>query len=223
MSPFPLQEPYLSMVLLAASPAVFPKVGQLVRHAAPRVLENMIMPVASFYLGMIVSGPIGGMAASALWVYGGLALRLIWRVPVPGVALLAVLTLTVRTVVGMLSGSAVLFFLQPTLGIFCVSAAFFISLRGRRPLAERIARDLVPLPDHVAAHPGMRRFFVRQSLLWGCAQLVNGSFTLWMLLHEALETFLVVRTAGVAVLLGGTALWSMLDLRRTLGALQLRA
>ncbi len=212
------------MTLLAVPPAVvMPRMSAILRHAAPRVLEAMIMPVATFYLGMIVAGIPGGLTAAVAWVYGGAAWRLWRRTEVPGSVLLAAVMITVRVVLAVAFDDPRWFFLIPTMGVFCASAAFLCTVGARRPMAQRVTVDLVPMPEQVELHPLMRRFFVRQSLAWGCAQLANGAFTLWMLLHEALATFLVVRTAGVAVLLGGTALASVLDFRRTLGALQLRA
>ncbi|MFE3450919.1 VC0807 family protein [Nonomuraea sp. NPDC059194] len=218
------------MALLTAPPTpptppavVMPRLSSILRHAVPRVLEAMVMPVATFYAGMIVAGIPGGLAAAVAWVYGGAAWRLWRRTEVPGSVLLAAVMITVRVVLAVVFDDPKWFFLIPTMGVFCASATFLCTVGTRRPMAQRVAADLVPLPEHVERHPLMRRFFVRQSLVWGCAQLVNGAFTLWMLLHETLSTFLLVRTAGVAVLLGGTALASILDFRRTLGALQFRA
>jgi hypothetical protein len=65
----------------------------------------------------------------------------------------------------------------------------------------------------------MRRFFRRQSVLWGCAQLINAVLSLWLLFTMTTETYLVVRTLAVAVLLGGAGLISVLSLRRCLHAL----
>ncbi|MEU8246402.1 VC0807 family protein [Nonomuraea sp. NPDC048916] len=215
------------MTMLAAPPAgpVFelPRLPLLLRHAVPRIFEGMILPVAVFYAGMMVSGFVGGVVVAVVWVYGGVACRLARRRPVPGAVLLAAGTVTVRAVLALLSGSAVLFFLQPTLGVFCAAAAFLATARVRRPLARRVAEDLVPLPAHVLENPLMRRFFTRQSLVWGCAQLGNATLSLWLLLSQTIQTYLVVRTSAVAVLLTGAALLTLVDFRRCLRALELGA
>lgn len=65
----------------------------------------------------------------------------------------------------------------------------------------------------------MRSFFRRHSVLWGCVQLVNASLSLWLLLSQPAEGFLVVRTCAVAVLLSATGLVSLLAFRRALRAL----
>ncbi|MEV1239311.1 VC0807 family protein [Nonomuraea sp. NPDC050022] len=212
------------MTVLAApseAPAFeLPRFGRLVRHAVPRVFEGMILPVAVFYVGMILSGITGGIVVAVAWVYGGVVWRLARRRAVPGAVLLAAGTVTVRAVLALLSGSAVIFFLQPTLGVFCASAGFLATARLRRPLAQRVAEDLVPLPEHVIERPVMRRFFARQSLVWGCAQFGNASLSLWLLLSQTIQTYLIVRTAAVAVLLSGAALLTLIDFRWCLRALQ---
>jgi hypothetical protein len=190
----------------------------LLRHAAPRVIEGMLLPVAVFYVSLLFTGLYGALAVAVAWVYGGVLWRLVRRRPVPGTVLLAAGAITVRAVLAGATGSAVVFFLQPCLGVFCVSLAFLGTASLRRPLAQRVAMDLVPLPDHLLAHPVMRRFFRRQSLLWGYVQLANAVLTLWLLLSQTIETYLVVRTTVVAVLLGGAALASVLAFRRSLRA-----
>ncbi|WP_113699000.1 VC0807 family protein [Nonomuraea lactucae] len=200
-----------------------PRLTALLRHAVPRIFEGMILPVAVFYAGMLAAGPTGGVVVAVAWVYGGVVLRLARGRSVPGGVLLAAGMVTVRAALALLSGSPLLFFLQPTLGVFCASAAFLATARVRRPLARRVAEDLVPLPGHVLEEPVMRRFFSRQSLVWGCAQLSNATLSLWLLLSQTIQTYLVVRTSAVAVLLSGAALLTLVDFRRCLRALQRRA
>lgn len=208
------------MTMLAVSPAVaLPRMGVLLRHALPRVLESMVMPVAVFYLGLLVAGLAGAFAIAAAWVYGGLVWRLARRQTVPGGVLLASIMMTVRLALVLVFVDPRLFFLQPTLGVFCASAAFLVTAKARRPLAERVAADLVPLPERVVAHPRMRRFYTRQSLMWGLAQLGNGALSMWLLLTLPVETYVLVRALAVAVLLGGAALATVLDFRRSLRSL----
>lgn len=206
------------MTVLAAPPVfVMPSLGRLVRHAAPRLLEGMILPVAAFYAGMVLFGLTGGIVVAVAWVYAGVLLRVVRRRLVPGAMLLAAGTVTVRAVLGVLSGSAVIFFLQPTLGVFCAAGGFLFTMWGRRPLFRRVAEDLVPLPGHVLENPVMSRYFRRQSLMWGLVQLGNGSLSLWLLLTQPIATYLVVRTSAVAVLLTAAGVVALLDFRRSLG------
>ncbi|WP_344966485.1 VC0807 family protein [Streptosporangium fragile] len=209
-------------VLVSAPPAPvdLPPLGVLLRHAVPRVLESMFLPVAVFYVALVFTGEIGAVAVTVAWVYAGVAWRLVRRREVPGTMILAAVMVTVRVALVVVTENPIFFFLQPCLGVFCASMSFLLTAPLRRPLAQRVAVDLVPLPDHVQKHPQMRRFFMWQSVLWGCAQLLNAGLSLWLLFTQTLETFLLVRTSAVAVLLGGTALVSVLSFRRCLRRLQ---
>ncbi|GAA3443082.1 hypothetical protein GCM10018955_25200 [Planomonospora venezuelensis] len=189
------------------------------RHAAPRVLEAMVLPAAVFYAAMVFTGLYGALAVALAWVYGGVAWRLVRRRAAPGMMLLAAGAITVRVVLAVLNKNPVFFFLPECLGIFCASMAFLLTASLRRPLIQRVAADLVPLPDHLNEHPLMRRFFFRHSVLWGCAQFLNAGLSLWLLITLDTEMYLIVRTSAVAVLLGGAALVSALGFRRCLRAL----
>ncbi|MFC7646626.1 VC0807 family protein [Streptosporangium lutulentum] len=179
----------------------------------------MILPVAVFYAAFAVLGLYGALAVAVAWVYGGVVWRLVRRRAVPGTLMLAAGAVTVRAVLAGVTESSTLFFLPSCLGVFCASMGFLLTAPLRRPLAQRVASDLVPLPDHLLEHSLMRRFFMRQSVLWGCAQLVNAGLSVWLLFSLTTETYLVVRTSAVAVLLGGAGLISVLSLRRCLRAL----
>ncbi|MEU4830031.1 VC0807 family protein [Streptosporangium sp. NPDC023615] len=183
----------------------------------------MILPVLVFYVALLFTGPGVALGVAAAWVYGGVAWRLVRGDEAPGTLLLAAGTITVRVALTVATGNPIVFFLQPCLGVFCVSMGFLLTAPLRRPLIRRVVADLVPLPDHVTEHPRMRRFFVWQSVLWGCAQLLNAVLSLWLLLSQSLQTYLLVRTSAVAVLLGGAALVSVLSFRHCLRRLEARA
>ncbi|GII63250.1 hypothetical protein Skr01_33350 [Sphaerisporangium krabiense] len=205
-----------TLVLSPVARPAIPRISVLVRHAVPRVLEGMILPVAIFYVGYLAAGELGGVGMAVAWVYGGAVLRLIRRQPVPGTVLLAMLAVTVRAVLALVTGDLLIFFLQPTLGVYAASLAFLGTAAAPRPLIQRVTTDLVPIPEHLTDHPRMRRFFVHLSLLWGTVQFANGSLSLWLLLSESIETYLIVRTAAVAVLMVLAALASLLAFRRVL-------
>ena len=120
--------------------------------------------------------------------------RLLTRRGVPGVLLLGAVTITARTVVAIISGSVVVYFLQPTLGTALIATAFLLSVPLGRPLAARLAKDFCPIPDGVLANQHVRRFFLQISLLIAFAQLANAGITLWLLFSQSVATFLVVKT-----------------------------
>jgi hypothetical protein len=193
-----------------------PRLRTLARHAAPHVVEGTIVPLVLFLLMLHFVGVWGAVLIGLGWTYVAVARRLVTRQRVPGILLLTAVTLTARTAIAMLSGSVVLYFLQPTLGTALVAAAFLLSVPLRRPLAERLARDFCPIPSGVLAHAPVRRFFLQISLLWAFTQLANASVTLWLLLSQSLATFLVAKTLVSWGLTGGAILVSTLWFRRSM-------
>src|SRR5262249_61241412 len=117
---------------------------------------------------------------------------------VPGILVLTAVTLTARTIIAMVSGSVVVYFLQPTLGTALVAGAFLLSVPLGRPLAERLARDFCPIPSGVLAHAPVRRVFLQISLLWAFTQLANAPVTRWLPFSPSVATFLVAAPLGSA-------------------------
>ena len=171
-----------------------PRLRSLARHALPHVVEATLIPLGLFYLSLWLVGVWGALFAAIAWSYGAIACRLLTRRRVPGVLLLGAMALTVRTAIALGSGSVYVYFLQPTLGTMIVAGAFLLSVPAGRPLAERLAADFCPLPQSLLAHPAVRRFFVRISLLWGLASTLNAVVTLWLLVSQDLGTYLVAKT-----------------------------
>jgi hypothetical protein len=181
-----------------------PRLPRLALHALPRVFEGMIAPVVVFYAGLVLLGLGGALITAVAWVYGGILLRLVRRRPVPGTLLLAALGVTARAAMAALTGSAVVYFLQPTLGTLLVAMAFLASVPLRRPLAAKVANDLVPLPAAFLAHRRVHRFFLRVSLLWSLVVTLNTALSAWLLFRHSIVAYLWIRTPAVAFL-GATA------------------
>ncbi|MEO5874809.1 MAG: VC0807 family protein [Streptosporangiaceae bacterium] len=177
-----------------------PKLGVLLRHALPSFVEGVIAPVVVFYVALVALGQTGAVVVAVGWVFGAIGVRLARRSRVPGALMLAALGVTARAALAVGSGNPKLFFLQPTLGTLLVSGAFLASVPLGRPMAQKIATDLVPLPEAFLAHLRVRQFFLRISLLWALVFLVNAVISLWLLFHESLDTFLWLRTSLVTVL-----------------------
>jgi intracellular septation protein A len=203
-----------------------PRPGVAARHAARHVVDGVVVPLALFYGGLQLLGLTGAVVAALVWGYGALAMRLVARKKVPGVLVVTLLTLTVRGVVSLATGSVFVYFLQPTLGTLLMAVVFVGSVLARRPLAQRLAHDFMPLPDGFARQPWVRRFFARISLLWAFVFVANFAVSLWLLVTQTLEMYLVVRTTmslgltGLAIA-GSTALFVAMarwhDLRVAVG------
>jgi hypothetical protein len=124
--------------------------------------------------------------------------------------LLTTALLVVRTVVGLATGSTFLYFLQPTAQNFVFALALLATLGLDRPLLAKLADDFCAFPAAFSAHPQIRRFFRRISLLWAVVFLANGGMTLGVLATQTVGNFLIVSTAGSYSLVAagiGLSLW----------------
>lgn len=191
-----------------------PRLTTLLLHALPRVIEGMIAPVVVFYAGLAVLGLNGALVTAVGWVYGGIVVRLVRRRPVPGTLLLAALGISARAALAAVTGSAVVYFLQPTLGTMLVAMSFLASVPLGRPLAAKVASDMVPLPEAFLAHQRVRRFFRQISLLWSLTFTLNTGISLWLLFSQSIGTYLWLRTTVVAVLGAVAVLISIWGFRR---------
>jgi hypothetical protein len=193
-----------------------PRLRTLARHALPHVLEGTVVPLVLFLLTLRLVGVWGAVLIGLGWTYAALIRRLVTGRRVPGILVLGAVTLTARTVVAMVSGSVVVYFLQPTLGTALVAGAFLLSVPLGRPLAQRLARDFCPIPEDVLANTHVRRFFRQVTLLWAVTQLANASVTLWLLFSESLATFLVAKTLVSWGLTGTAIVVSTIWFRRSM-------
>ncbi|RCG30729.1 DUF3159 domain-containing protein [Sphaerisporangium album] len=193
-----------------------PRITALLRQAVPKLLEGVVAPLAVFYTALALLGLDGALIAAVSWVYAGVLWRVVRRRPIPGTMLLAAIAITARAAVGWWTGSAVVYFLQPELGTICISMAFLASVRLNRPLVQKLTLDYIHLPSAVLRHERVRRFFARITLLWAFVLLANSTVSIWLLLHQSIGTYLLVRTAVVAAISGVAVGISIYAFRRVL-------
>ncbi len=188
--------------MIPTSPIPVPRLTALARYAAPHLLEATVIPLALFYGGLQLLGLWAALLAALVWSYTSLLRRLVTRRRVPGMLMLGIVGLTARTALALATGSAFLYFLQPTVGTGLVAAVFLGSVLLGRPLALRLAADFMPLSEALLAHHGVRRFFLRVSLLWAAVFMANAGISLWLLVSQSLATFLWSRTVASVTLTG---------------------
>ena len=186
------------------------------RVLAWHLLEAALVPAGLFYLLFALTGFSGAVVAALSWSLTAVGWRVARRKPVPAVLVITTVVLVGRTVVGLLTGSALLYFLQPTLQNFLLAAALLASAPLRRPFLARLAKDFCAFPDTLSGHPRVHRFFQRMSLLWALVFAVNGVGTLVALAEATLGDFLVFSTAGSYTLVTSAALLSLHWFRRCL-------
>jgi hypothetical protein len=165
----------------------------MARHAIPNIVEASLIPLAVFYGALWTVGVWGGLIAALIWSYSAVIRRVVTRTRVPGLLLLGLVGITARTVMALASGSVFVYFLQPTLTTVLIGGIFLLSVPAGRPLAHRLAGDFCPLPESFMGAPAVRRFFARITLLWAFVQLTNAAVSIWLLVTQSVETYVLAR------------------------------
>jgi hypothetical protein len=188
-----------------------PSLRQLARRAVPQALEAAVVPAVLYLLAGNFLGPRLAMLAPLGWALGAISWRAMRGIRVPGMMVLALVTLLVRSVIAFAADSTFLFFVQPTIGGIGLAFAFLGSVVLDRPLARRFAADFAELPPEVLARPDVHRCFRRLSLLWGVYGILNAALGVWMLLALTPATYVMLRTplsiVGTAAMVAVSTLW----------------
>ena len=200
----------------SATDLELPRPAVIARRAVQVVLVTTAVPMALFYVTLSFAGLRAAVLTGAAWYYLDIARRLVRRQSVPATILVGALLITVRAVIAFLTGSAFIYFLQPTLGTVAVGGAFGVSALAGRPLARTLAEDYLPLTAAFVTHPRVAAFFPRVSLLWCAVNLVNAAVTYGMLLSASTGQFLLLKSIGGPALTAVAIVASVLWFRRTM-------
>jgi hypothetical protein len=195
---------HVLQVLHLPSPRAF------VRHALPSLVESTIGPAALFYVVLVTAGFKGALIAAVGWSYLAVFRRVLRRERVSGMLLLGLVLVSMRTAIAFATGSAFIYFIQPTMGTFLVAILFLVTALARRPLIERLAHDFCPFDPEFMKSEFLRRFFLRVSLLWAVVLTTNAGFVLMLLLRSSLKAFVIERTVATTVLTVGGVVLSVL-------------
>lgn len=186
-------------------------------HGGKHLLETVLVPLVLFYALYEIADFTGGILAALGWTVAAVVTRLVLRVRVPMVLWLMAAVLVGRTAVGFATGSAFLYFLQPSLQNFLIAFVLLASLPLERTFLAKLADDFCILPTEITGNARVQRFFRRVSLLWATVFAANGVGTLWALADTTVGGFVLVSTIGSAVLVAvGIAvslLWFRSELR----------
>lgn len=189
-------------------PIVIPNWRHACRHALPNVIEGKLVPVVLFIALLELSGVTAALLVALGWSIGSIGYRRATGRRVPGLVVLSAVTLLARTVAALVSGSLLVYFLQPTVTTVLVGIAFMASVAIGNPLALKLACDVLPFDEATRTHPIVHRFFVRLSAMWAVTSLINASITVWLLLTKSPTTFVLVKsvlgpaTAVVTIAIG---------------------
>jgi hypothetical protein len=182
------------------------------------LIEATVIPAVLFYTVLTSVGTNAAILAVLLWAYGALAFRLVRRYPVPPILILAVVGITVRTVVAVASGSTFIYFFQPVLGTVATACVFLLSLVVGRPMVARLASEFCPIAPETAGRPAVVRLFRGLTVLWAGVSLATAATTMVLLLVLPLATFVAAKTiSGLFITTAGivlTVTWSLRTAQR---------
>jgi hypothetical protein len=216
-------EPSAWMLVAGAHPsttrdgrAVLPKRPVLLavaRRGLPNLIEATIIPAVMFFVLVSTIGTSVAMAAVLVWSYGAILRRVVRSQPIPGILILATLGLTVRTLVGLLSGSTFAYFVQPVATTVVLAALFLGSVLIGRPVIARLADDFCPISPEVARRPGIVQLFAGLTILWAGVHLLTAMTTFGMLVSMSVPMFVALKTiACLSITIAAiviTILWAL--------------
>jgi len=190
-----------------------PLLYAVARRGLPNLIESTIIPAVMFFVVVkMINAPIA-MAAVLVWAYAAILRRVVRGSRIPAILVLATLGLTVRTLVGLLSGSTFAYFLQPIATTVALAAVFLGSVLIGRPVIARLAHDFCPIAPEVAGRPAVLRLFGGLTVLWAGVHVATAAITFGMLVSMPVATFVAFKTlACLAVTVGAivvTILWAL--------------
>jgi hypothetical protein len=163
------------------------------RRSAPSLIEATVIPSVLFYVFLVSVGPEAAMLAALTWSYGSVLRRVVSGQRIPGVLQLAVAGLTIRTLVGLMSGTF-MYFLQPIATTVALSLVFLGSLWWGKPMIARMASDFCPLDPEISGRPAVVRLFSGLTLMWAGVHLLSAGTTFAMLMSLPTATFVATKT-----------------------------
>jgi len=166
------------------------------RRGVPNIIESTMVPALLFFVLVTTVSAAAAMAGVLVWAYGAILRRVLQGKRIPGILLLATLGLTVRTVVGLLSGSTFAYFLQPVATTVALATVFLGSVLLKRPVIARLAHDFCPIAPEVADRPAVMRLFGGLTVLWAGVHFLTAITTLGMLVAMPVGTFVLVKTVA---------------------------
>ena len=188
------------------------------RRGLPGVIEASVVPSAIFAVVTGAFGATTAMLAVLVWGFATILRRALLGRAIPSLLALALVGLTVKTLVGVVSGSAFAYFLQPIATTAAIGAVFFGSVLIGRPVIAHIAHDFCPISPEVASRPSVVRLFAGLTVLWATVQFINAGATLGMLFSLPTTLFVVLKPALslliTAAAVTATVWWALRTARR---------
>jgi hypothetical protein len=187
------------------------------RRGLPSLIEATIIPSVLFYVFLVSINASAAMLAALVWTYGSALRRIAGGRRIPALLMLAVAGVTMRTIVGLMSGTF-LYFLQPIATTVALALVFLGSLLFERPIIARMASDFCPLDAEVSARPAVVRLFSGLTILWAGVHLLSAVTMFLLLVSLPTTTFVALKTPiSLAMTVSAVVLtvsWSIRTARR---------
>jgi len=188
------------------------------RRGVPSLVEATLVPTLLFLVVSATLGAAAAMASVLAWGFGAIGRRLLLGHRIPTILVLATVGLTVRTVVGLASGSTFAYFVQPVATTVVLAGIFAGSVVVGRPAIARLAHDFCPLEPTIAGRPAIARLFTGLTLLWAGVHLATAATTFGMLVSLPVPMFVALKTAASAAItvsaVAVTVMWALHTARR---------
>ncbi|MEP9363262.1 VC0807 family protein [Nocardioides sp. CN2-186] len=202
--------------LVVAEPRHCPSLRAVVGRVGLSLLIACAIPASLFYACFRVGGVWTAIFVALGWSYGAIAWRAATGRRPSGLLFLTALALTGRTLIALLTDSTFLYFLQPVITDGVFAAVFLLSLATARPMVARLAGDFYPMDDELSIRPRIQKLFWMLTLMWGLLCAGKATMTLWLLLSQSLETFVLVKSISVLAI-NGAAIMATIALAAAVG------
>ena len=166
------------------------------KRSLPHLLEATLIPAVLFWVALNVLGAGAAMITVFLWTGGAVVRRVVRGHRIPGVLILATIGLMVRTLVGILTGSTFMYFMQPIATTVVLAGVFLGSVLIGRPLVATLAADFCPIDTDLSSRPGVMQLFSGLTILWAMVHLANAAATFGLLISLPTATFVALKTGA---------------------------
>ena len=150
---------------------------RLVLTAGWNLAESLGLPVAGYLAGAALGGQPAGMVAATCVAWLTVAVRKVATRCVPSLLAITALVLTLQTALVIATGSTLFFLLQFPLANLALCVLFARTAPTSKPLVAQLAAEVVGLRLPSARHPGLDRFFQKDTWLW--AAIFAASTAAW--------------------------------------------
>jgi hypothetical protein len=202
-------------VAASSGSLTLPSLRQIAWRGVPQAVDALV-PLGLFLIVDALAGIVPAMLAGLAWTAFAVLRRVARSRRIPGIVIVTGCLFLLRLTLVVTTGSAFLYFLQPTIGTALVALTFLVSVVVGRPLARRFAGDFLTLPGAVIGAPHVHRFFVRNSMMWAIVGALNAALTYLLLVTLSSSTFAITQTTLSVTVTVTTVGVSMLWFRRSM-------